>query len=417
MNSRRALKSVTQTIAYAACHPLKALQSLNHWRILETKASPADSIRGNGLNRQGARPLKLMHIAAFVNGNAGDVLLPIVLRDLFDHVIDQSTHWQTVHAHPTFQSSDACNANRMSGVVIGGGGLFLRDTNPNDNSGWQWNCPVSQLREVQAPIVVFAVGYNRFRDQADFAPVFREHLTLLAEKSVYIGLRNSGSMKAIKSYLPTHLHPKVRFQPCMTTLLSTLYPNLMQREDNPRFKIAFNAAFDRPELRFPDGEVKTLLNLCKALKVACGDDEIDVVSHCVEDSQILPFAREAGLKFRHINLMGKSPESIVQYYAQIDLAIGMRGHAQMIPFGCGTPIISLISHDKLRWFLEDIERTQWGVEVSSKAIDEELDNLVTDIRRNTSSYRNDILSIQSNLWKVSERNIRDACNAFGMTDD
>jgi hypothetical protein len=39
----------------------------------------------------------------------------------------------------------------------------------------------------------------------------------------------------------------------------------------------------------------------------------------------------------------------------------MRGHAGMIPFGCGTPIISLVSHPKMAYFLADIERPEWGV--------------------------------------------------------
>ena len=36
-----------------------------------------------------------------------------------------------------------------------------------------------------------------------------------------------------------------------------------------------------------------------------------------------------------IDLSKSSYEEIVYYYSKIDLAIGMRGHSQMIPFGLG----------------------------------------------------------------------------------
>jgi hypothetical protein len=65
------------------------------------------------------------------------------------------------------------------------------------------------LREIQVPLALFAVGYNRFRGQKDFDPIFTDHLRLLAEKCVYIGLRNHGSIEAVKNYLPQDLHQKV----------------------------------------------------------------------------------------------------------------------------------------------------------------------------------------------------------------
>lgn len=44
--------------------------------------------------------------------------------------------------------------------------------------------------------------------------------------------------------------------------------------------------------------------------------------------------------------------------------MGMRGHAQMIPFGLNTKIISLGSHEKLKYFLEDIDALDWYIDVN-----------------------------------------------------
>ena len=42
----------------------------------------------------------------------------------------------------------------------------------------------------------------------------------------------------------------------------------------------------------------------------------------------------------------------------------MRGHAQMIPFGLSKNIISIISHDKIGYFLEDVMMTEYGIDVN-----------------------------------------------------
>ena len=91
--------------------------------------------------------------------------------------------------------------DNFDAVVVGGGGLFLRDTNPNQRSGWQWNISLDQLRRLQTPLVIYSVGNNRFIDQAEFAPPFEEHVNLTMEKSVFFGLRNTGSVETITRYI------------------------------------------------------------------------------------------------------------------------------------------------------------------------------------------------------------------------
>jgi len=47
----------------------------------------------------------------------------------------------------------------------------------------------------------------------------------------------------------------------------------------------------------------------------------------------------------------------------MNVVLAMRGHAQLISFGQSIPIVSLIYHNKLRWFLEDVNMPDTGVEV------------------------------------------------------
>jgi hypothetical protein len=349
---------------------------------------------------------QVMHIAAYTQGNAGDTLLPRTIRDILDHGNIQS--WRGLHAHRTVTRRVAVQLNAMDGIIIGGGGLFLRDSNPNNLSGWQWSCSVEALKQLDVPLAVFAVGYNRFRGQPDFKPVFRDHLKLLAEKSVYIGLRNEGSIRAIKSYLPKELQSKVRFQPCPTTLCRYLYPELCKKPQNKNKPIlALNCAFDRIELRLGDRTETILTNLANAVKELSSHCDIRYMSHTKSDHLMFPYLKKAGVSFNQVDLFNVHPREVVKAYVTPDLAIGMRGHAQMIPLGCGTPILSLVSHDKMHWFLEDIGQKDWGVEMTSPDFKSQIIEKAEMILKNSGAFVKEIQLIQQKLLDITLANAHD----------
>ena len=350
---------------------------------------------------------RIGHIAMYTNGNAGDTLLPCTVRDVFDE--DLSHHWEGIHVHRPVNKKLLAEINQLDGVLIGGGGLFLRDTNPNNFSGWQWSCSVDALSKIEVPLALFAVGYNRFRGQADFKPIFREHLALLASKSVYIGLRNSGSIRELKSYLPKELHQKLRFQPCPTTLCSYLYPQLCNRkeEDCKKPLIALNCAFDRIDLRLKNRTDAILSAFASAIKELSASYSIAYYAHAKSDLQMLPFLDKAGVSYRLEKLYYVHPREVIKAYARPRLVLGMRGHAQMIPFGCRTPILSLISHDKMKWFLEDIQRLEWGVEMQEADFKTQLIDRAERLMNQQDEIRDDICSIQKRWLEITRSNVTD----------
>ena len=192
--------------------------------------------------------LNAFYLSAFSNGNAGDTLLPTVLKDLIGSTLGIKK-WTCERVHKPVTLDDVAKYNKNDMIIIGGGGLFLKDTNPNQNSGWQWNCSIEMLTKIQKPLIAFAIGYNRFRGQEDFEPIFYEHIKAFVKKAAFVGLRNHGSIRAVKNYLnESALKEKIVFQPCMTTLISYIYPNLFNYRKK-KDTIAFNCAFDRKELR------------------------------------------------------------------------------------------------------------------------------------------------------------------------
>lgn len=361
--------------------------------------------------RPAGRGLSLTHIAYFGHFNAGDTLLPVMLRDLLDQQIGQN-RWNKQPVHRLVTEKDVRGFNRQDGLVIGGGGLFLRDTNPNQLSGWQWSCSLENLAKIKVPITVFAVGYNRFRGQEDFEPVFREHISLLAEKSTFIGLRNNGSIEQMKAYLPATLHHKLRFQPCMTVLGSLLYGDKAERApDMPPF-ISLNCAFDRVHLRFGEKMGERMTALARAIRAVSRLIPIYYYAHHKTDEYFLPFLDALEVDYKLVKLYNQPPHIVLDAYRQPLIALGMRGHAQLIPFGCGRPILSIISHNKLQYFLDDINAPEWGVDIHQPNLEEALLSTVSRMLNNITDYEAQVKEKQAELWRITLDNIAEIQRAY-----
>lgn len=354
----------------------------------------------SGYPFESGKGLVVTHISAFTHTNTGDLFLPVVLRNLFNTYIP-IRKWINRHVFKIVTSKDVSSFNKSDFIVVGGGGLFLKDTNPNNLSGWQWSCSVENLKKIEVPIIAFAIGYNRFRNQEDFKPIFTEHLNCFVEKSVFVGIRNHGSIQKLKSYLHTDdLRDKLKYQPCMTTLTSLIYKNLCEYDTKENF-IAFNCAFDRQDLRNSDETI--LLQIANVALQLSKITKIKYYSHVKNDELILSYFDKLGVPYQLIRL--KKVRQTILEYSKPKLVIGMRGHAQMIPFGCNTPILSIISHDKMQWFLDDIHHPEWGVDVLDPLFESKLLSKAKELYASTKELIPILKEEQKNLWDITQQNM------------
>ncbi|WP_421921200.1 polysaccharide pyruvyl transferase family protein [Marinifilum sp.] len=345
------------------------------------------------------------HYGVWGIGNAGDIVL-------FQEVEN------TIQKHPFYQrdlgTGEICEEeiellNKKARVlVLGGGGLFLKDSNSNSNSGWQFNIKESRLDKLHVPLVLFAVGYNRFRGQEEFDEVFESHLLKTISKAAFVGLRNTGSINAIKTYLPEELQSKIKFQPCPTTIIKKLHPEVEQSFNFNRKrdkKIAINIAFDREEMRFK-GRFKSILaslvSICESYKAEAW--KVEFVGHCKVDKKIKPYIKS---KFPFKDLTYDSYDQIIDYYKNVPITIGMRGHAQMIPFGIGNGILSLISHDKMKWFLDDIKHPEWGIEILSEQFESDLQEKLEKLISDYDAVQKKINLAQDMLYQLTMDNVKE----------
>jgi polysaccharide pyruvyl transferase WcaK-like protein/SAM-dependent methyltransferase len=358
-----------------------------------------------------ARKRRLAHFGINSAGNAGDVVLSVATRAAIESAYE--CFWIRKDLRRVVTSADVKWLNRKtSGIVVGGGGLFLADTNPNSISGWQWPISTDLISRIEVPLSMFSVGYNKFRGQERLSTAFSESLQTLAEKCHFIGIRNRGSIRELVSYLPEKLRATLVFQPCPTTVLSHLSfaqkaaaSSAMVKAHRP--VLALNVAFDRYGRRFGAKTRGILSAIASAVRVAQQDGwEIVVARHAKSDAAIGPYLAQQNVSYSTKDLCFSHPSEVISFYSSIDLSIGMRGHAQMIPFGLGVPIISLIAHDKLAWFLEDIGYPEWGADVSHDSFPEDLLAIYRSIASDLPRHRRCIVEARERLWAVTQDNVR-----------
>jgi polysaccharide pyruvyl transferase WcaK-like protein len=354
------------------------------------------------------RALRLIHVGIHsnLNGNAGDTLLFQVVRDLVGHAAGP-VEWELRQVWEALDQSEAKELSRRSdGIVVGGGGLLLRDQVGSDTSrsGWQWNASVEAIRSLSVPLAVVAIGYNRFRGQPDFEPPFVAHLEAVAERATPFALRNSGSIEAVRSYLPLHLRDRPQLLHCPTTVLTQVYG----LEPRPRIGspiLGVNFALDRPQLRFGDQQDVWLTRLAAAFAVLQGNGwRVRVLRHKSMDAAAEAFLDDAGVVYETFDLSSTTPAGVVAAYEGLDVVAGMRGHGQLVPFGMQIPIVSVVSHNKLAWFLDDIGHPEWGVEL---ALPDVVDRLVAAVEAAATNERKaTVQHLQAQVWHRSLDTVR-----------
>ena len=156
--------------------PAKRLSPILNTDLAFRPTGFRESTLANGLEHTSTRRKPLAHIGVQSAGmaNAGDVVLSDVVRQAIGAVTHTGHGRERASTTPvTPQTVEAFNRS-TAGVVVGGGGLFLADSNPNALSGWQWPVAAKVLRRpFSVPLAVFAVGYSRFRGQDRFSDRIR----------------------------------------------------------------------------------------------------------------------------------------------------------------------------------------------------------------------------------------------------
>ena len=287
-------------------------------------------------------------------GNAGDTAIGDAFSYLFKNEFPNATiKFMNCRKNFTIQDVDKINKNDL--LFVSGGGLFLFDSYKNQASDWQWGISNKILSKINIPIIVYAVGYNKFRGQRDFNLLFNETIETLVNKSIFFSLRNTGSCNSIQKHISDSLHEKIQLNFCPTIQLRKKFNFNSSRSKSVGFLLAGDRLTNRHKnLKTFIEQTKTFVDYLKKQKI-----ETILINHLNDDwiSEHITFDR-------HVDLYEKPTEEIYRFYSTLDTVIPDRGHGQMIPLACGCKIITPVSHDKLSWFLRDMDLLDFAVDES-----------------------------------------------------
>lgn len=347
----------------------------------------------------GTQNVQAVHITYCVTENAGDTVLSQCVRRFL-----KFRKWKIKSVTQKVDDGLIEEINQSDVLVIGGGGLFLPDTNANNISGWQWAVSNEQIEQIESPIIIYSVGYNYFKGQEN-TELFVSSINNIVKKADFVGLRNWGSVESIKKIVADDLKEKIVYQPCTTTLIRKIY-NISPNKDAKT--VMFNVAFDREDRRYGENKDIILHQIAKAaFDIQSKGYSIVYVAHSDTDLQFLPYLDQENVRYQVKNLTQSLPREVFRVYQNAAVVIGMRGHAQMIPFGIGVRIISLGTHDKMRWFLQDVNMEECYVDLNEECsmISNRIVTIFTDIViKHPEKMDNRLREEQEKLWKISCEN-------------
>ena len=165
---------------------------------------------------------------------------------------------------------------------------------------------------------------------------------------------------------------------------------------------------DRPARRFGDSLGTVLSQIATSIKLIHNlGYNIFVTIHCSVDYLFMKFLYEQDFfEFKVIDMVKMSPIEIINFYRDMNLVIGSRGHASMIPFGVGTKIISIGGHPKLKSFLEDINALDWFVDITDKTkVADNIMKTFNHIMKNDLEIIKYIEKIQNKLFAITTENL------------
>jgi len=295
-------------------------------------------------------------------GQAGDVAMGAAFNNLFKKEFPGS-QITFMNCRKKFSKNDIDVINQYDVLIVSGGGLFLYDTFENNESDWQWGISEELLEQISIPIIVYAVGYNKFRGQRNFNSRFDKTVKVLVEKSLFFSVRNSGSGDAIKKHIPEYLHEKIKLNFCPTMLLNEKYKLKHQTTNSVGFVLAGDRLPNRHKnIKQFSGEIKKFTDYLSKIgkKTILINHEHDTWS-------------QNQIQFDDIiDLFQADARKTYETYSNMDTVVCDRGHAQMIPFSLGCKILTPISHNKLKWFLDDIQLNEFGIEENDSELGNKL---------------------------------------------
>ena len=349
----------------------------------------------------------ILHISAHNAGNAGDIFLNESVQKLFNKVLGE-IQWTIFDIQKLCTEKDIEFFNKYDAIVVGGGGhIAISSFYTKNETGWSVGLTNAVLHQLKPKLINYAIGYNLFRGEIMDNDVFICNMSNVIERSDFFSIRHYGDIGKLKNVVGDK---DIRFNFCSSMVSYPFIPN----NNNT---VAFQFASDAVDKRFG-----STANMDKFIRNMEGIAEhfsnkgvkVYLVSHTNRDEpidfDIFNGWKDKGINCELISLVGSSPKKTADFYYGINTVFAMRGHSQMIPLGLGCKVVSLISHDKIRFLLEDLGIEDTGVEVNEPCFIDACLNAYDNVQRVDLNEKLEVvrLNISENMNVIKEILYRDS---------
>lgn len=326
---------------------------------------------------------KIIYHAGAWAGNFGDSILHQSIQGSLTQCSRNELEFRNINCQQTeFTKELIVEINREGDLLlIGGGGLIFYRPQDHSKSGWQWNIDIQLIDMINTPFVIYGVGYNQFEyDTSNFIPVTNRHLEKTVRLAAIFSVRNSGTKRELIARGCDG--DRIEIIPDSGMFLSAKKISIPGLDAN-KLNIGFNWTTDRENQTFPEPHSENrdkFLAACLELfnyAIKEKNAQIIYIGHMGKefDKGIIGTLKSGLLlppliideELSHIYPPDENNAGyLVDVYRQMDIVLGMRGHANIVSFGQSTPFIGIGSHRKVRYFLEDIGRRDYFIDVRAE---------------------------------------------------
>lgn len=341
--------------------------------------------------------MRILHTYC-LNYNIGDYALGIGVKNLLREYLDVDLIAETNLQGTVFDEyyiEEVVN-KKFDLLVIGGGGIIHGSHWPN---GWFWLIKEELIEKIKIPFIVYAPGYNYFKDEGGIPEVGRKHLKKTIQQAAYFSIRNDGSLERFKEQIGIEI-PEIP-DPGFHINLNKSY---QCHEDQPF--ILIQLANDKSEHRFGKQENKDAFIHAMRSAVHELSQKFKVIfSPHVYDDISISNEIASGIKNTVVWKFSKyafdNCAECLGYYQNAQFVLSMRGHGQIVPIAFNTPVISLENHPKHAGLMKKLGLDDYNVSLNTSNFAHELMSKIKHLEQSKDVYVeklkliNNVLSTES----------------------
>lgn len=321
--------------------------------------------------------VNVLHIyASNAKNNSGDFMIGIATKKYFQENIIKEKNIKFTdfdcRNNNLYNNINIEKLNNYDYIVVGSGGLILPDSGVNMISCWQWNISKENLKKIKKPIFVISIGWNLFFNQDMTMPsrenntgnpkrleIFKENIKTLIEMSKNFTLRHKSDVENLLKITGEKYREKVRYEMCPTVWYSKNYlkPNMSNNDKSFAIEIKDDREWRRYHKIGKQKYYNWLLNNVIKKHINKGE-KIVYLSHD-GSKNFYNFLKEKRINIGYLDNSVGNEKKILENYSKIHTIYCSAGHSQMISYGLGIKIISLVTHPKIRNFCDDIGDTNY----------------------------------------------------------